>query len=50
MESAVNLGNDLLIRGYIQHVTMEHNFENKQLFYRFVEPSKVLPGYLLMGV
>lgn len=33
---AVQLGNQLMRQGLLQHVTAEHAFENKFLYYRFV--------------
>jgi hypothetical protein len=34
---ALELGNLLLERGYFHHVTRDHEFKNKKLFYRFSE-------------
>lgn len=42
--AAVLLGNELLQKGVFEHVTKQHKFEDKMLFYRFVKKKKVCNG------
>lgn len=38
---AVSMLNELLMNGLVHHVTREHDFEDKKLFYRFTTPKEL---------
>lgn len=40
-ERAIQIGNELLDLHYFHHVTQDHNFKDKHLFYRFIEDEPV---------
>eukprot|EP00180_Rhodochaete_pulchella_P002321 Plantae.Rhodophyta-Rhodochaete_pulchella.ctg3514.p1 GENE.Plantae.Rhodophyta-Rhodochaete_pulchella.ctg3514~~Plantae.Rhodophyta-Rhodochaete_pulchella.ctg3514.p1 ORF type:complete len:452 (-),score=51.63 Plantae.Rhodophyta-Rhodochaete_pulchella.ctg3514:118-1473(-) len=41
VDEAVSVGNQMMEQGVFSHVSHDHSFENKFLFYRFEEESKI---------